>query len=146
MEIMKRLSKDTFIALSWTWGIIMTLIGFIATKFLNLLGYKTEPNIWGYCTKVGKGWGGVDLGLYCIVSEDASPRTCNHEFGHAIQNCIFGPLFPFIVAIPSACRYWNFTSETKKGNADKLPNYDDAWFEGQATKLGNEYAQRTKDI
>ena len=28
-----------------------------------------------------------------------------HEFGHTFQNCLFGPLFPLIVAIPSAIRY-----------------------------------------
>lgn len=135
----KPMTRDTFWSLSLTWGIIMTAIGFIATKVLNIMGYKTEPNLYGYRTKFGKGWGGIDLGPYCIVSEDAGQHTWNHEFGHAIQNCYFGPLFPFIVAIPSACRYWHFMEERKKGRGDQLPAYDDAWFEGQATKLGYMY-------
>lgn len=28
-----------------------------------------------------------------------------HELGHTLQNCLLGPLFPFIVAIPSATRW-----------------------------------------
>ena len=58
-----------------------------------------------------------------------------HEFGHSLQNLIFGPLFPFIVAIPSVirCQYQNYRS--KKG----LPNkeYDSIWFEFQASSLGH---------
>ncbi len=56
-----------------------------------------------------------------------------HEFGHTVQNCLFGPLFPFLVAIPSATRYWL---------REIFPNkewgpYDGAWFEDAATQCGD---------
>lgn len=137
----KPMSRDTFWSLSLTWGIIMTAIGFITTKIFNLIGCKTEPNLYGYRTIFGKDWGGLDLGPYCIVSENAGRHVHNHEFGHAVQNCFLGPLFPFVVAIPSACRYWHFQNETKKGNGASLPGYDDVWYEGQATKIGYEYEE-----
>lgn len=135
------LSKKTYWILSWTWGIIMTVIGFIATKALNLLGCRTERNIYGYRTYFGKGWGGVDLGPFCIVSKDSTQRTFNHEFGHSIQNCFLGPLFPFIVAIPSAVRYWyhRYKLEVEKVPYEMLPAYDSIWFEGTATDIGNKY-------
>ena len=43
---------------------------------------------------------------------------------------MFGPLMPFIVAIPSCIRYWfrRFTKPTTM--------YDGIWFERQATNLG----------
>lgn len=47
---------------------------------------------------------------------------------------MMGPLFIFIVAIPSACRYHYQNYRSSKG----LPNedYDAIWFEGTATKWG----------
>ena len=69
-------------------------------------GYRPKRNIYGWYIEIGGNFGGADLGPFCIVSTNPSRHLLNHEFGHAIQNCYFGPLFPFIVAIPSAIRYW----------------------------------------
>ena len=59
--------------------------------------------------------------------------TNNHEYGHTFQNAILGPFFIFIVAIPSAIRYWyrEFSKKTQ-------PDYDAIWFEGSATEIGND--------
>lgn len=55
-----------------------------------------------------------------------------HEYGHSIQNIIFGPLFPFVIGIPSALRYWY-----RELNSEKITTpYDAIWFEGWASKLG----------
>ena len=65
-------------------------------------------------------------------------RTRPHEFGHSLQNCLWGPLFPFVIAIPSATRYWYRDISAKKGNKPTT-DYDAVWFEGQATEWGNKY-------
>lgn len=64
-----------------------------------------------------------------------------HECGHGIQNIIFGPLFPFLVAIPSVIRYWYREVIWRKDRERyfQLPKYDDIWFEGQATRWGDKY-------
>jgi hypothetical protein len=41
-----------------------------------------------------------------LCDENAGEHTMAHECGHGLQNCIWGPLFPFVIAIPSAVRYW----------------------------------------
>lgn len=63
--------------------------------------------------------------------------TRRHEFGHAVQQMIFGPLQFFLVGIPSIARYWHQAYRSSKG----LPNeeYDQAWFEYTASKWGHQW-------
>ena len=127
--------RKLFYTLNLTWGLPMTLIGAIVA--LCLLAVGKHPERYGdcWCFTVGKGWGGVSLGMVMIVAQGASTHTKNHEHGHAIQNALYGVFTPFIVAIPSATRYWY-----RKGkDPDSLPPYDSAWFEGQATAWGTKY-------
>lgn len=132
------MNKYAFYILSVVWGFPMTLIGLISACVLICAGYK--PKRWGGCLyfNVGKNWGGVNLGLVFITDENDTEHTKNHEFGHAIQNCRYGVLMPFIVCIPSFIRYWYRKIRTKKGLKNETA-YDDIWFEGEATKLGNQY-------
>lgn len=127
------MTKSIFYLLSWTWGLPMTLIGAVVTLVLMMCGKKPKKWGYGYYTEVGKGWGGLNLGMFILVNEKATGHTKNHEYGHAIQNCYFGFLMPFIVTIPSAIRYWY------RMGRKCTTKYDDIWFEGQATKLGNEF-------
>jgi hypothetical protein len=101
----------------------MTSIGLLVTGVLNLVKFaadlaghklkiKTHRNGCSLITEVGGNWGGLELGAvalcgnYSTTSPTWYDHTRKHEFGHAIQHLIFGPLFIFVVAIPSASRYW----------------------------------------
>ena len=136
-------SKPTFYILSWTWGIIMTLIGNVIALIMILAGYKPIKNIYGWYFEVGNNWGGVDLGYISIIQKNSSQYLKNHEFGHAVQNCIFGPFFPFIVAIPSAIRYWYRTIRENMGK-NNVTDYYDIWFEKQASDYGIMYYNHQK--
>lgn len=145
-----------FWVVSCTWGIIMTTIGAVATVGLNLikvigtwfgkeLKIKTHLNGCTFITEVGGNWGGLELGAFALCgnysedNKDWFAHTRKHEFGHAIQHLYMGPLFIFIVAIPSAVRYWYKRIMQKRGK--KFPNdwYDSIWFEGGATKTGEKF-------
>ena len=92
--------------LSWTWGIIMTLIGAFPAIALLITGHKPQVFGWDICFVVGKNWGGVSFGVFIFVdSVDDFHNKC-HEHGHGLQNILMGPLFPFIVGIRSTIRYW----------------------------------------
>ena len=151
MKAKKILFCIMFWVVSLTWGIIMTSIGLVITGVLNLarfcgkiVGYdlkiKTHINGCSLITEVGGNWGGLELGAvalcgnYSKTSPDWFEHTRRHEFGHAVQHLIFGPFFIFVVAIPSACRYWYQIIRSKKG----LPNKDyySIWFEFQASSWG----------
>lgn len=116
----------------------MTLIGLITTVVLLLFGHKPKRNQYSWYFTIGKNWGGLELGCMCLVSENTSQNTLNHEFGHQIQNCIYGPGMIFIT-LASAARY-HYRNWIKKHKPEiKLPPYDSIWFEGEATNIGNHY-------
>lgn len=131
-------NKALYYFLSLTWGLPMTLIGAAIALALIVSGHK--PKRWGGCIyfSVGKSWGGLNLGMFFLTDKRCTERTRNHEFGHSIQNCRYGFLMPFIVCIPSATRYWYREWMQMRGIPNKTA-YDDIWFEGEATKLGNQY-------
>ena len=132
--IMKRV---IFYILSFTWGIIMSFIGLI----VMIIPFGHYHTYHGRLYKtVSKGWGGVSLGCFFLCGEDCQyEELMCHECGHGLQNIIWGPLFPFVIAIPSAIRYWYYEIQTKKGKTFSDDWYDSAWFEGQATRWGIEY-------
>ena len=125
-----------FYFLSFTWGLPFTLVGLIVALVLRVLGHRSKKFVLVRFFEIGKSWGGLNLGLFFITSQNSTFDLRCHEFGHAIQNCMFGPLTPFIICIPSAIRYWyrelHYYRQGKKPKTD----YDDIWFEGQATRLG----------
>ena len=87
----------------------------------------------------GKNWGGLSLGifLFCDNSNDNNLKFYRqHEYGHSIQNIIFGPMYLFIIGIPSICRYIYYNNHIDKLQSDW---YYNVWFEEQATNLGYKY-------
>ena len=136
------MSKTLFWFLSCTWGIIVTLIGALTHAILMAFGYKPFRNIYGYAIEIGENWGGLEMGPFCLVSKNPSQHTLNHEFGHGIQNCFFGPFMIFI-SLASAARYWYREYQVKvlKKSYKDLPAYDSIWFEGDATRLGTYFKE-----
>ena len=93
----------------------MNLIGIFGCIAMLIMGEK--PKRFGTCVYFthGRRWGGVCLGGFFFVSEDSNTLyTKAHESGHAIQNMILGPLFPFVVGIPSMIRYHLFGKQNNK--------------------------------
>ena len=143
---MRTLKVIGFWFVSLTWGALMTLVGFIVTGFCVLfLKGKVHKNGCSYIVEIGGNWGGLELGAVALCGgytttcpdEDWFQHTRRHEFGHALQNLIFGPFMLFVVGIPSAIRYHYQNWRTKKG-LDNKP-YDSIWFEGTATRWGTKF-------
>ena len=102
--------------LQCTWGLPMNLIGAIVALVLLITGHKPKtlgPNVY---FEVGEYWGGLELGGFFICCKQSDMDTKYHEAGHGIQNIIWGPLFPFVIWMPSALRYWlrNMSTPMKK--------------------------------
>ena len=123
--------------ISCTWGILMTLFGALVTAGLGiakLFNKKIKFEKYGpiYAIKVAQRWGGMEAGLM-FVRDTTSAKTVNsHELGHTFQNVLLGPLFVFVVAIPSAIRWWIRRLQPTKEH----PAYDSVWFEDAATQCG----------
>ena len=134
------LSQFWFNFLSFTWGCLLTVPGCIVTLVLLCFGYQPKRNMYGWYIEIGEKWGGFNIGPCSLVCRNPSKHLLQHEFGHSIQNCIFGPfILPFIV-IPSVCRYWY-----RSINMITNPPYDYAWYEGLATLFGKRYQERLEE-
>lgn len=146
MSIGKFLGRHMWLyyLLNYTWGIIMTLIGWVVMFLCWLLlvkdVHKHGPS---HYIMIGDNWGGLELGKCFLVADNMgeswTEHTKNHEMGHSFQNAIYGPFVIFLVAIPSACRYWYQTIARKRGKSFPSDWYDSAWFEGSATDIGDWY-------
>lgn len=138
------MSSKLFWFLSWTWGFIMTFIGSLTFLVFKAFGYKPYKNQYGWVIEWGKSWGGLDIGPFTIINNNPSQHLLDHEFGHGLQNCYFGPFMP-LISIASAIRYWyrEYLIQIKKMQYSELADYDDIWFEGTATYLGKHYHKYT---
>ena len=129
-----------FYIISFTWGGIMTTIGLVVLLVTLPFG-KFEIYHGRIYKRIGKNWGGVELGCFFLCDNSADEYILAHESGHGLQNCLWGPLMPLVICIPSAIRYWyrEFIWHFNREKFNKLPEYDAIWFEGQATKWGKKY-------
>jgi hypothetical protein len=100
-----------FWLLSLTWGLLATLAG--AALALGCLAKGLRPrrfhgNI--YFDNV-RPRGSNNLGPFFFLAENAMAFTPYHEAGHGLQNILYGPLFFFVVGIPSELWYHRFIRE-----------------------------------
>lgn len=135
------MNKRDFYTLSFTWGLPLTIIGLIVAFILICTGKK--PKKWGWCYyfEIGKSWGGLEIGIIFLTDTTPTNRTRNHEHGHAIQNCKYGLIMPFL-SLSSAARYWYRELRYHRKGLTPPTAYDDYWFEGDATRLGTELIDR----
>ena len=163
------MKKILYWSLQLTWGLPATFLGFFV--FLIVLIFKRprwiHKNGYSFIVEFGDDWGGLSLGpfafcgsyvtgfdltqfdynrdvfnhYYKIHNEEFFEHVRRHEYGHSLQNLIWGPLWLFVIAIPSAIRY-NDRLNKQVRNIPIETEYDDVWFEGQATKLGERYIDK----
>ena len=140
-----KLTKKKFYFLSLTWGLLYTTAGAIVALALILTGHKPKRWGWSWYFEVGKKpWGGAEWGPVFIKDCYSGDALKNHEFGHAIQNCRYGPLMVPLVSLPSSLRYWFRRIRAKFGAASKT-DYDAVWFENQATELGTRQIRQIQE-
>ena len=137
------LSGREFYLRSFTWGLPVNIGGMIVAAGMLLTGHK--PQRYGNCINftVGKNWGGGSMGIFMLTCQNATDRLKAHEHGHSIQNCFYGPLMPLINLL-SSTRFLCRKGLERIAPNRKLPPYDSAWFEGEATRLGNAYMRKRK--
>lgn len=132
---MKNFNKLYYI-LTFTWGILSNILGALVVLFFVPIFKATVETRYGRWVFVGgKYWGGLSLGNFVFLSSDAAKDTfiISHEIGHSLQNILWGPLFLFVIGLPSMVRYWLID-----WGWIKVKDYDDIWFEGQATEWGKQ--------
>lgn len=134
--------KWLFYLLSYTWGILTTVVGWIILAFVRVFLRRKIVEKGQFFTAnytiFGNNWGGFSFGTNFSVAGNMGDNFtlhCKcHELGHTYQAAVFGPFVIFFFYLPSLfrCLY------QKRRDDKKLPNdpYDLAYFEASASHIG----------
>lgn len=71
-------------------------------------------------------------GPIIFVTPNCDDDTIRHETGHSVQSLMLGPLFHFVVSLPSVIRFWIRRFKNKSHDW-----YLSGWPENSAEKLGH---------
>lgn len=126
-----------FYLLQFTWGLPVNLAGLLL--FLCCRGPRRETFHNSVVTCLPGDLGGLSLGVFIFLSvqnADERRRLCIHEYGHTIQCLFLGPLYWFLVVLPSAVWYHFFSDHRKK---HQIP-YDALYCERWATAWGKKWS------
>jgi len=119
----------------WTWGFPQTLAGAV----IRLLNRKNPARVYHGCIVTRwKNTGSLGMGMFLFLSErsyDSQPQVQVHEFGHAVQSAILGPLFLPIMGIPSFL--WCNLPPCRKLRREKGVSYYKLYTESTANRLGS---------
>ena len=142
--------------LQWTWGLPQTIVGFI----YFLINIKQEHYYYhGSVVTIWKSKSSLSLGMFVFVSDDPfcyydslresysvdefSNMLLVHEYGHTIQSLFFGPLYLFLVGVPSIM--WSFLPVYVKKRDQERISYFSAYPERWANSSG-EWVTKRKSI
>ncbi|MCL2195229.1 MAG: hypothetical protein FWB76_04690 [Oscillospiraceae bacterium] len=130
-----------FFILQWTWGITQNVVGGVG--WLLLRAKHRSELCHGVCVtyvNTPKRFGGVSLGMFVFVNAKYSESAMNdiriHEIGHCVQSMLLGPLYWFVVALPSVL-WCNLPMFRKRHNTPETRfNYYDLYCEAWANRWG----------
>ena len=127
-----------FYLIQFTWGLPQNLVGLIAYLILKR-SCKTEKYHRSVITYVDKkNFGGLSLGCFIFIGasrkDDWLHDTKIHEYGHTIQSLVLGPVWPFVIALPSVI--WCNTPKFVRMRKEKGVSYYWLYCEGWANLWG----------
>jgi len=128
-----------FYFIQFTWGLTVNLAGLLVFLCCNKR-FPREMFCNSIITQLPGNRGGLSLGIFIflsIPSDQNSASICAHEYGHTIQCLFLGPLFWFIVAIPSAIWYRFFEDYRQNCHVQ----YDTLYCERWATAWGRKWSR-----
>jgi hypothetical protein len=102
--------------LLYIWQLPQNLLGLLAVLFtgvtipIDIRGKRVSwPSTFIYLSEKMKG--GISLGQYVVLEPKCfnDEKSWNHERGHHLQSMILGPLYLFIIGLPSLlwAAWWN---------------------------------------
>ena len=134
-----------YILIQWAWGFIQNIMGLICCAFCikskHFLYHGAVVTFWNKEACMG-------LGMFIFMSKNTiscgnvqevlknahAKEILIHEYGHTIQSVILGPLFIFVIGIPSLVWAYHpyYRNKRKKENISYLTAWQECW----ASSLG----------
>ena len=129
------MKRFLFCLWQWTWGLPQTLIGLIV-----FLAFYNHPHEW-YHSALVTHWGkasSMGVGMFLFIGNTPNPelrqQLAIHEYGHAIQSLLLGPLFLPVMGIPSFL--WATLPPCRRLRRNKQISYYAFYPERTANRLG----------
>ncbi|HPI29758.1 MAG TPA: hypothetical protein PLS26_04440 [Bacteroidales bacterium] len=134
-----RIKLFLFNLIFWTWCLPQSLVGLAIFLYVKVSGRLLEKSRFNYVCLVRSEnlflIGGISLGKFIIVSDRIFEKnTILHEYGHTIQGYLLGPLYLFVIGVPSLQLSILSRISTRVSN-----RYFRYFPERWADKLGNRY-------
>jgi len=131
MKILKYVKMFLYVVIQWTWGILQSLLGlFLLAKYRYCKRTHYHGSI---CVYHNGKFGGVSLGMFIFVNgtrdEQWIRATTVHEYGHTIQSLILGPLYMFVIGMPSMvwCNSKKFISQREEKGVSYFKFYPEKY-------------------
>lgn len=139
---MKRQRLILYIMLQWTWGLPQNLAGLIwllAVKKQRreryhgaiVTYYENRPRL----SRIGCFAVGMFIFIDGAIQESQSKKILVHEYGHTIQSILFGPLFSFVIGLPSVLWARRFR-KNRRVYKERSINYCSRYPESGANRRG----------
>jgi hypothetical protein len=99
---MKKILNALYSAVLFIWQILQNIVALLMMPFLGKLTLLEHRNH-QYVFEAEKMSGGISLGTFIFISPKLSgfQEVHEHELGHGFDSRKFGPLYLFIIGIPS---------------------------------------------
>lgn len=100
------MKRVVFVVSALTWELPQSVLALVVFLWLKLTGrklvriYGNTPGVVAFRVL---SWGrGVSLGRFVYISDHfLTHKVVMHEYGHSLQSRILGPLYLFVVGLPS---------------------------------------------
>lgn len=137
------MKKFLFYLLQFTWGLPQNLVGLIAFLVMRkTCRHERFHNAFVTYVQTDKPFGGVSLGIFIFVNADRTGEwlhdTRIHEYGHTIQSIVLGPIWPFVIALPSVI--WCNFPPLCRYRKEKDISYYALYCEGWANLWGSRFS------
>ena len=133
-DFLKIIKSALFYIWQFTYGIVQNLIGLIMLAVYKSQGAKSEWYHNALITYIEKeNFGGVSLGMFIFVNAKIEGDRLHdikiHEYGHTVQTMILGPLWLFVIGLPSIiwCNLPVFVKMRKEKNVSYYWFYCEGW-------------------
>lgn len=118
------MKKFLFYLIQWTWGIIQNVLGL----FLFLcLCHRKKRVFHGAVITTWKLGSSLSLGMFIFTARPYDLKLVQHEYGHTVQSLILGPLWLFVIGLPSLIWCGCFEGYRKKKGIDYYSFYTEKW-------------------
>ncbi len=133
-----------FFLIQWTWGLPVNLIGLVVYLiFYGKCRHERFHN--ARITYLPWKFGGLSTGLFIFMADGKDPHwtynTRIHEYGHTIQCLLLGPLYWFVIGLPSAVWCNFFAGYRERHGVSYYKLYCESW----ANRWGEKWSRETRD-